>query len=198
MTLARLIRRHVRLPEMLLPVVFFLIIVSLTAFAVGPDAAILARIGPGTIWIAALLASLLPIGTLIAEDLDTGAMDRLRISGLSLELIMFARMISHWLGLAPALVAAAVLSIPLLGIDAALIPALLIGSSALAALGVIAAALTAGSRAGTAIAGVVVLPFALPVLIFGSGGSLRLTAAAALLLVAIAPFAAAASLRAAD
>lgn len=198
MTLGRLVRRNVRLADMLLPVVFFLIIISLTAFAIGPDTAVLKRIGPGMIWIAAFLASLLPIGTLIAEDLETGAMDRLRVSGLSLELIMAARIASHWIGLAPALVGAAFLAVPLMNIDAGLVPALIIGSTALAALGVVAAALTAGSRGGPAISGIVVLPIALPVLIFGSAGSIRLTAAASLLLVAIAPFAAAAALRAGD
>ncbi|MGB3722818.1 MAG: heme exporter protein CcmB [Pacificimonas sp.] len=196
MTMSRLIRRHVRIGDALIPVAFFLIVVSLSAFAAGPDRDLLARIGPGSLWVAALLASLLPVGTLIAEDVRGGALDQLRVAGLSLEAIMAARIVSHWLGFAPALLLAALLAGPLTGgeIGRGLL-SLAIGTGPLAAMGVVAAALVSGARSGGAVAGIVILPLMLPVLIFGVEDALRLTAAAGLFLTALSPFAAAAALR---
>lgn len=196
MTLTRLIRRHIRFGDALIPVAFFLIVVSLSAFAVGPDRALLAKTGPGSLWIAALLASLLPTGTLIADDVRTGALDHLRVTGLSLEVIMAARIFSHWIGFAPALILAAIIASGLTGIQPGKgLFSLFLGTVPLAALGVVAAALISGARGGSAVAGIIVLPLALPVLIFGVEDALRLTAAAGLFLTALSPFAAAAALR---
>jgi heme exporter protein B len=120
-----------------------------------------------------------------------------------MELVAAARILAHWLGFAVPLLAALPIAAVLVGMDAAtaknLALALLIGTPALAALAVVAAALTAGLRGGGALAGLIILPLALPVLIFGVGaaapGALQLLAAASLVAVAIAPFAAAAALR---
>jgi|TARA_R100000501_G_scaffold17911_1_gene34607 heme exporter protein B len=194
-TIARLIRRGIQPAEALIPALFFIIVISLTAFSVGPDARLLARIGPGMLWVAALLASLLPVGTLIEQDVRNGTVDQLRIGGLSLEAIMAARILSHWLGFGPALLAAALLSMGLIGAPVSLLLILAVGSIGLAAVGVIAAALISGARGGAAIAGILALPLTLPILIFGSGNAVRLVAAASLFLTALAPFAAAAALR---
>lgn len=183
----------------LIPLMFFIIVASLTAFAVGPDAALLARIGGGSLWVAALLAALLPVGTLVADDVADGTLDQLRVRGLALETIMAARLVAHWLSFAPALFVAAVVGGAMLNAEVApLVAGLAIGTPALAGLGLVAAALVAGARGGAALAGLIVLPLALPVLIFGAGEASRLLTAASLALTALSPFAAAAALRTAD
>jgi heme exporter protein B len=202
-----LIRRDLALlarsPALWMPVLFFVLVAALFPFAVGPDARLLARIAPGIVWVAALLAALLPVETLVAPDLEDGTIDQLATRGVAMELVMTARIVAHWLGFALPLVTALPISGVLLGLDAGaglrLAMALLLGTPALAALGVVAAALTAGLRGGGALAGLIVLPLALPVLIFGVGaeapGALKLLAAASLVVLAAAPFAAAAALR---
>lgn len=202
-----LIRRDVSLiarsPAVWMPVMFFVLVAALFPFAVGPDARLLARIAPGVVWVAALLAALLPVETLVAPDVEDGTIDQLASRGIAMELVMTARIIAHWLGFALPLLAALPIAGVLVGMDAGtgwrLALALLIGTPALAALGVVAAALTASLRGGGALAGLIVLPLALPVLIFGVGadvaGALRLLAAASLVVLAVSPFAAAAALR---
>jgi heme exporter protein B len=207
MLLLRLIVRDLALiarsPALWLPVMFFCLASALFPFAVGPDARLLARIAPGVIWVCALLASLLPVETLLAPDADDGTIDQHLARGLPLELLCAARIIAHWIGLVLPLLAGLPVAGVLLGLDAAtglrLAAALLIGTPALASLAVVAAALTAGLKGGGALAGLIVLPLALPVLIFGVGsdvaGALRLLGAASLVALAVAPFAAAAALR---
>lgn len=192
-----------RSPALWLPVMFFVLVAALFPFAVGPDARLLARIAPGIIWVAALLASLLPVETLLAPDVEDGTIDQLIARGIALELVCAARIAAHWLGFAVPLLAALPVAGVLLGLDAAtavrLGLALLLGTPALASLGVVAAALTAGLKGGGALAGLIVLPLALPVLIFGVGsdvaGAFRLLAAASLVALAVGPFAAAAALK---
>ena len=188
-----------------LPVIFFIIVAALFPFAIGPDARLLARIAPGVMWVAALLAALLPIETLIEPDRADGTLDQLAARGIALETVAAARLIAHWLGFAVPLLLALPLAGTLLGIDGTalgrLALGLMIGTPALAGLALVAASLTAGLRGGGALAGLIVLPLALPVLIFGAGiaspGALKLLAAASMVLVAVAPFAAAAAIRAA-
>ena len=205
--LLQLVRRDLSLiarsPALWMPVMFFVLVAALFPFAVGPDARLLGRIAPGIVWVAALLAALLPVETLFAPDLEDGTLDQLIARGIALELVAAARILAHWLGVAVPLLAALPIAAVLVGLDAAtgrtLALALLIGTPALAALAVVAAALTAGLRGGGALAGLIILPLALPILIFGVGaaalGALKLLAAASLVAVAIAPFAAAAALR---
>ncbi len=202
-----LVRRDLTLlarsPALWMPVLFFVLVAALFPFAVGPDARLLARIAPGVVWVAALLAALLPVDTLIAPDLEDGTIDQLAARGIAMELVMAARILAHWLGFALPLLAALPIAAVLVGMESTtgwqLALALLLGTPALAALAVVAAALTAGLRGGGALAGLIILPLALPVLIFGVGvgapGALKLLAAASLILLAIGPFAAAAALR---
>jgi len=192
----------------LLPLVFFLLIATLFPFAVGPDGPLLAKVGGGALWMAALLAALLPIDRLIAPDADNGVLDQYAVRGLSDEGIAAAKMLAHWLGFGPPLLIATLPAAALLKLDGdallQLLLSLAIGTPALAALGVLTSALTLGLRGAGALAGLVMLPLAVPLLIFGAGalggqdmGAIKLLAAAALLLTALTPFAAGAALRAA-
>lgn len=192
-----------RSPAIWMPVVFFVLVAALFPFAVGPDARLLGRIAPGILWVSALLAALLPVETLLAPDMEDGTLDQLAARGIAMEMVVAARIFAHWLGFAVPLLAALPVAAVLVGLDAAagwrLALSLALGTPALAALAVIAAALTAGLRGGGALAGLIVLPLALPVLIFGVGaaspGALQLLAAASLVTLAVAPFAAGAALR---
>ena len=188
------------------PVVFFVLVAALFPFAVGPDARLLARIAGGVVWVAALLAALLPVETLVAADRADGTLDQLVSRGIALEIVVAARLVAHWLGFALPLLLALPVAGVLLGLDGATLRqtalGLLLGTPGLAALALIAASLTAGLRGGGALAGLIVLPLALPVLIFGvglasgsGGGALKLLAASSLVLVAVAPFASGAALR---
>ena len=189
-----------------LVVAFFLLAAILFPFAVGPDATLLARVGGGVVWTAALLAALLPVERLVAPDLDAGVIDQLAVRGLSLAGVAAAKTLAHWLAFAPPVMAAAVVAAGLLGLPGRTLAivelGLLLGTPGLAALAVATAALTAGLRGAGAVAGLVMLPLALPLLIFGAGaaesgvGALKLLAAASLVLVAGAPFVAGAALRA--
>jgi heme exporter protein B len=192
-----------RSPALWLPVMFFVLAAALFPVAVGPEARLLARIAPGIIWVSALLASLLPVETLLAPDVEDGSIDQLIARGIALELVCAARIIAHWIGFAVPLLAALPVAGVLLGLSAGdgtrIAIALALGTPALASLAVVAAALTAGLKGGGALAGLIVLPLALPVLIFGVGsdvaGAFRLLAAASLVALAVSPFAAAAALR---
>ncbi len=189
-----------------LPVVFFLLVATLYPFAVGPDGPLLARTGGGVLWVAALLAALLPVDRLVAPDAQAGVLDQYAVRGLADELVALAKVLAHWLGFGPALMLAAIPAAGLLRLEGdtlvALELGLLLGTPGLAALGVMIAALTAGLRGASALTGLLMLPLAIPLVIFGAGslgpsgaGGLKLLAASALLLVAIAPFAAGAAMR---
>ncbi|MFZ5695122.1 MAG: heme exporter protein CcmB [Pseudomonadota bacterium] len=190
-----------------LPVAFLLLVASLYPFAVGPDLGLLRRTGGGMVWIAALLASLLPVDRLIAPDRDAGVLDQMALRGIGDETVVLARLIAHWLGFGPPLMIATLPAAALLKLDGGTIwmleAGLLIGTPALAALGLLVATLTAGLRSSGALAGLLALPLAVPLLIFGagtlgdgSGAALKFLAAASMLLVAITPFAGGAAIRA--
>ncbi|WOJ91449.1 heme exporter protein CcmB [Methylocapsa polymorpha] len=154
-----------------LGVVFFLILVTLTPFAVGPDLALLARIAPAMLWIAALLATLLGLDRLFQADHEDGSLDLLLTSRAPLELIVLAKCLAHWLLTGLPLVIAA----PLFGLMLALPTnelwsvtlSLLLGTPALTLIGAIGAALTVSLRRGGLLLAVLVLPLCVPVLIFG-------------------------------
>ena len=183
-----------------LPIAFFLLVATLMPFAIGPDAKLLARIGPGALWIAALTAALLPIERLIEPDRADGMLDQLVLHGLAEESIAFAKIAAHWLTFAPLLMIAAIPASALLAMDGAALArtalALAIGTPALAALAVAVAAVTAGLPRAGSLAGLLLLPLAVPLLIFGAAGALPLEAAVSLLLTAGAPFVAGAAIRA--
>jgi heme exporter protein B len=183
-----------------LPIAFFLLVAALVPFAIGPDARLLARIGPGTLWIAALTAALLPIERLIEPDRDDGTLDQLALHGLAEESIAIAKIVAHWLTFAPLLLVAAVPGAALLAMDGPTLvrteAALAIGTAGLAALAVAVAAVTAGLPRAGSLAGLLLLPLAVPLLIFGAANALLLEGAVSILLLAGAPFVTAAAIRA--
>lgn len=191
-----------------MPVLFFLAVAMLYPFAIGPDAPLLARTGGGVIWIAALLAAILPLDRLIAPDLEQGFFDQWALRGISEEIVVTVRMIAHWFTFGPPLLLAALPAAALLGLENPVLRAvflgLVAGTPGLAAVGVMIAALTASLRGGAALAGLLLIPLAVPLLIFGAGSlapggesGLALCGAISLALVAITPLAGGAAIRAA-
>jgi heme exporter protein B len=154
-----------------LGLIFFLMIVTLVPFALGPDLNLLGRIGPAILWLAAVLATLIGLDRLFQADEEDGSLELLRLSPLPLELVVLAKALAHWLttGLPLALAA------PLFGLLVALTPlgmaamtaTLLAGTPALTFIGAIGAALTASLRRGGLILAVLVLPLMIPTMIFG-------------------------------
>jgi heme exporter protein B len=197
----------------LIGLVFFLAVVTVVPFEVGPDLNLLGRIGPAILWVGALLAMLLGLDRLFGEDKDDGSLDLLVLSGLPLELTVLAKCAGAWLATGLPLVIAA----PILGLLLGMSPAalattaltLLAGTPALTLIGAIGAALmTALGRGGLMVA-VLVLPFTIPVLIFGVSAAyaaavgpapflppLLILVALTLVSAVVAPVAGAAALRA--
>jgi heme exporter protein B len=189
--------------------VFFLAVVTVVPFGVGPDMNLLARIGPAILWVGALLATLLGLDRLFRDDRDDGALDLLVLAGLPLELTVLAKCAGAWLATGLPLVVISPLLGLLLGVEPAALGVtaltLLIGTPALTLIGSIGAALMAGAGRGGPIVAVLVLPFTIPVLIFGVGATAALAAgsvspflilaALALIFAVVAPIAGAAALR---
>jgi heme exporter protein B len=152
-------------------VLFFLIVVTLVPFGIGPDLALLGRIGPAILWLGALLANLLALDRLIATDHEDGSLDLILTARVPLELALVAKALAHWLTTGLPLVIAA----PLLGLLLNLGPGatgavaltLLAGTPALTFIGLIGAALTVALRRGGLLLAILVLPLTVPVLIFG-------------------------------
>lgn len=189
-----------------LPVLFFLLVATAFPFAVGPDAPLLRRAGGGMVWVAALLAALLPIDRLVRPDRDAGVLDQLAVRGIADEVIAAVKIVAHAIAFGLPLMIALFPAAALLAQDAARVEVLAVGIAiaipALASLAVLSAALTAGLKSGSAIGGLLVLPLAVPLLIFGAGmldpsgrGAMKLLGATSLLLTMIGPFAAGAAMR---
>jgi heme exporter protein B len=193
-------------------VLFFLIVVTLVPFGIGPDLALLARIGPAILWLGALLANLLALDRLIATDHEDGSLDLILTARVPLELALVAKALAHWLTTGLPLVIAA----PLLGLLLNLGPGatgavaltLLAGTPALTFIGLIGAALTVALRRGGLLLAILVLPLTVPVLIFGVaaanaavvgpmpfGTPFGILCALTLISLVIGPFAAAVALR---
>ena len=159
----------------LMGVLFFLIVVTLTPFAIGPDLVLLKRIGPAILWIGALLASLLALDRLFASDHEDGSLDLLLMGSAPLELTVLTKALAHWITTGLPLVIAT----PLLGLFLNLEPqaigavalTLLAGTPALTCIGLIGAALSVALRRGGLLLPVLVLPLTVPVLIFGVAAS---------------------------
>lgn len=190
-----------------LPIAFFLLVATLVPFAIGPDARLLGRIGAGALWIAALTAALLPIERLIEPDRADGTLDQLLLHGIADETIAATKIAAHWLTFGPLLLVAAFPAAALLDINghalARLLLSILIGTPGIAALAVAVAALTAGLPRSGSIAGLLLLPIAVPLLIFaaafcadGGNQAIALEAAISILLLAGAPFVSGAAIRA--
>jgi heme exporter protein B len=196
----------------LMGVLFFLTVVTLIPFAIGPDLALLRRIGPAILWLGALLASLLALDRLFAADHEDGSLDLILMGSAPLELAVAAKGLAHWLttGL-PLVIAAPVLGLLLdLGPTAIATVALtlLVGTPALTFIGLIGAAIAAALRRGGLLLPVLVLPLTVPVLIFGVsaadaaisgpvpfGTPFAILCALTLMSLVVGPFAAAATLR---
>ncbi len=207
-----LIAREVRIAwtggGLWLPVIFYIAVATLFPFVTGPDKALLARTGGGILWIAALLATLLPIERLILPDRQAGVLDQLMVRGWSDELVASAKIAGHIVAFALPLLLATVIASALIGLPEDKLWTLLIGLAlalpALAGLSVTIAALTAGLSGASALGGLLLVPLAIPILIFGAGtlaetpgNAMQLLAATSLAIAALSPFAAGAALRAA-
>lgn len=191
--------------------VFFVIVVSLFPLGVGPQFELLRRMAPGVVWVAALLASMLALGRLFADDHADGTLEQMLLSPTPLALLVLAKTVAHWLasGLLLVLVSPLLALQFDLGAQAALVlmGSLLLGTPVLSLLGAIGAALTVGLRGAGVLLSLLVLPLATPVLIFGAGAvdasaaglgvSAHFSLLGAMLLVGLvlAPLAAAAALR---
>jgi heme exporter protein B len=196
----------------LVGVLFFVVVVTLTPFAVGPDLALLKRIGPAILWLAALLASLLALDRLFASDHEDGSLDLILTGRAPLELVIAVKALAHWLTTVLPLIIAAPLIGLLLDIEppaqAGLVLTLLVGTPALTFIGTIGAAVAVALRRGGLLLAIIVLPLTVPVLIFGVaaanaavagpvpfGTPFTVLCALTLASLVIGPFAAAAALR---
>jgi heme exporter protein B len=195
----------------LMGVLFFLIVVMLMPFAIGPDLALLQRIGPAILWLGALLASLLTLDRLFAADAEDGSLDLLLMGHAPLELAVLAKAAAHWITTGLPLVIAAPLLGLFLNLDAgasgAVALTLLAGTPALTGIGLVGAALSVALRRGGLLLPVLILPLTVPVLIFGVaasnaavtglsfGAPFLILCALTLGSLVVGPFAAAAALR---
>jgi heme exporter protein B len=156
-------------------VLFFLIVVVLMPFAIGPELTLLARLGPAILWLGALLASLLTLDRLFAVDHEDGSLDLILMSDTPLELAVAAKAAAHWLTTGLPLVVATPLLGLFMNLDAkasvAVMLTLLAGTPALTFIGLIGAALSVALRRGGLLLAVLVLPLTVPVLIFGVAAS---------------------------
>lgn len=185
--------------------VFFILVASMFPLALDPDPKLLARIGPGIAWVSALLATLLALGRLFAIDHADGTLEQMLLAPHPLAALIAGKVLAHWLTTCLPLVLLAPLAGLQFGLSAAsigvLAASLALGSPVLAWLGAIAAALTLGTRGGSSLLGLLVLPLAVPVLVFGAGAveaahaglggeaHLSLLAAAAIVTCITGPFA---------
>lgn len=200
-----------RRSEVLTALFFFVVVVSLFPIGIGPEPALLRRIGPGVLWVAALLATLLGLPRLFAADHADGTLEQMALSSQSFALQMAGKVAAHWLLCGLPLVVLA----PVLGLQFGLAPdalgvlmlSLLIGTPLLSLIGSIGAALTLGVRGGGVLLSLLVLPLFVPALVFGAGsveaqtaglgvqGHLSILGAMLVLAAFFAPWATTASLR---
>ncbi|NOT85583.1 MAG: heme exporter protein CcmB [Methylococcaceae bacterium] len=197
--------------EVVNPLAFFMIVIALFPLAVSPETAVLSKIAPGIIWVAALLATLLSLDGLFKSDFDDGSLEQILVSPQSLALLAIGKVLSHWLmsGFLLALLSpllAIMLFLPSQAVGA-LVGSLLLGTPTLSLIGAIGAALTVGLRKGGVLISLLVLPLYIPVLIFGAGavqagvmgmpiaGYLALLGAMMVFSLMFAPFAIAAALK---
>lgn len=197
--------------DALVAIMFAVLVVVLFPFGIGPEAEVLSRVAAGVVWIAALLASMLSLDRLFQADHDDGSLEQLALGPLPLWAVALAKALAHWLVTGVPLIVAApalalMLAMPAEGFPA-LLAAMALGTPCLSLLGAIGAALVLGARRGGLLVAFLVLPLAIPVLIFGAGAveaaltsqeaapHLMLLGALFLASLALAPLAAAAALR---
>jgi len=214
--LSLLIRRDLRLAfrggtDAMMGVIFFVLAAILFPFGVGPDAAILPRIGGGIIWVVALLAALLSLERMFAADHEDGSLDLLYLSPVSLGQLALAKAVAHWLTSGMLLLIASPVLALLYNLPSAaflpLVATMALGTPTLSLVGAIGAALTLGARRGGVLLALLLLPLYIPVLIFGAGAidgaiagrditpQLMVLGGFLLAALALAPWATAAALR---
>jgi heme exporter protein B len=197
--------------QLLQPLVFFLIVTTLFPLSLSPQLSLLRDMAPGVLWVAALLSSLLSLDSLFKSDADDGTLEQLAICGQELSVIVIAKALAHWLVSGAALVVVSPLVGVALGIPtsafATMMLSLALGTLTLSWLGAIGAGLTVGLRRGNVLLSLIVLPLAMPLLIFGANatdraiggtspaGPLYFLAALCVFTCTLAPFAATAALR---
>ncbi len=201
-----------RRPDHLLqPLVFFLIVTTLFPLGLSLQLSLLRDISPGVLWVAALLSSLLSLDSLFKGDAEDGTLEQLALCGQGLTVIVVAKTLAHWLVTGAALVLVSPLVATALGVPAAAFATMMLslglGTLTLSWLGAIGAGLTVGLRRGNVLLSLIVLPLAMPLLIFGAGatdraisgtsaaGALYFLAALCVFTCTLAPFAATAALR---
>ena len=197
--------------DVLNPLFFFAMVATLFPLAIGPSPEQLEFSGPAVLWVAALLAMLLSLNSLFLSDFEDGSLDQILVSAVPLSAIALGKSITHWLtsGLPLVLISpivAITFQMPF-SVTGFLMITLLLGTISLSLLGSIGAALTVGLHRGTALLSLLILPLAMPVLIFGArtvslvaagdgvAGGLYFLGAYAVLVLSFAPFATAAALR---
>ena len=162
-----------RRADTLAAMIFFVMVVSLFPLGIGPESALLRTMAPGVVWVAALLSSMLSLTRLFADDHQDGTLEQLLLSAHPLAFLALGKIAAHWMGSGLLLVLVA----PLLALQFDLSPSacgvlvlsLLLGTPVLSLLGAIGAALTVGLRGGSVLLSLLVLPLAVPVLVFGAG-----------------------------
>jgi heme exporter protein B len=200
-----------RRSDTLAALIFFVIVVSLFPLGVGPEPALLRTMAPGVVWVAALLASMLSLGRLFADDWQDGTLEQMLLAAFPLPLLVLAKIAAHWL--VSGLLLALISPLRALQFDLApqalvvLVASLLLGTPLLSLIGAIGAALTVGVRGAGVLLSLLVLPLVTPVLIFGAGsvesavaglgvaGHFSLLGAMLALALVLAPWVAAAALR---
>jgi heme exporter protein B len=193
--------------DVLASVFFFVIVAALAPLGLGPEPAMLRTIGPGMLWIAALLASTLALGRLFAQDHADGTLEQMLLSPEPTAILVAGKIAAHWLTCGVPLIVLSPLLALQFGLPAAqmavLMASLLLGTPILSLIGAIGAALTLGVRGGGVLVALLVLPLYIPVLIFGAGAAVAPDPQAHLFLLggllagalALAPWATAAALR---
>ncbi len=193
------------------PVVFFVMVATLFPLALSPESSLLRNIAPGVVWAGALLSSMLALDSLLRADLEDGTLEQMTLSGQPLGWLLLAKTLAHWVlsGL-PLVIAAPLVALSLAAPDQSvgvLMLSLALGTGVLSFLGSVGAALTLGSRRGSVLLSLLVLPLAMPVLIFGAratdlamrgepaGGPLLFLAAMLVLALTLSPVAASTAVR---
>ena len=160
--------------ELLNPLWFFLLVITLFPLVIGPEPALLARIGPGVVWVAALLSALLAFERLFADDFRDGSLEQLMLLAYPQPLVMLAKVVAHWLLTALPLILLSPIAALLLSLEPtvwwALILTLLLGTPTLSAVGAIGVAITVALRKGGVLLSLLVVPLIIPVLIFSASG----------------------------
>lgn len=214
--LLAIIRRDLRLAarlraEWLSPVVFYVMVISLFPLGLSPEPALLERIAPAVVWVAALLATLMSLDRLFRSDFEDGSLEQMLLSPTPTFILILGKIIAHWLSTGLVLIICAPMMASMLGLSghaiAVLMLSLLLGTPVLNLIGAVGTALTVGLKRGGVLLAIIVLPLYVPVLVFGThavasaseqlpvGPQLTLLAAMLVLSATLTPWATAASLK---